>query len=86
MADNVSIMAKKKTTKPAADATRYPSRDKIKYAGIPRAYWDLLEGMSTDGGAFDKRSVSFLTTLAVRNFLFANGKVDEKGKPIEEGK
>ena len=82
MTDTVLLMAKSK--KPGdGKAPRYPSRSKIKYAGLPREYWELLEGLTVDGAKFEGRSVAYLAKIAVRAFLRAEGLVDDKGKPVE---
>jgi len=66
----------------AAKAPRYPSRDRVKYTGIPREYWDLLDGMTGDGEEYEGRSVAFLAKIAVRAFLQSKGKLDGKGRPL----
>lgn len=63
---------------------KYPSREKIKYLGVPKEYWDMLDAMTADGEEFEGRSVSFLGKLAVRAFLQARGKLDDKGRPIDQ--
>lgn len=55
---------------PPRKTPRYPSRDKIKYAGIPEEYWNALEAMGDEeDGPFHKRSCAYLVTLAVKQFL-----------------
>lgn len=68
-------MPKPKKPKSEPVKPRYPSRDKIKYAGIPSDYWDMLESLTAEGAKFEGRSVSFLTKLAVRAFLQSEGKL-----------
>ena len=52
------------------------------YTAIPREYGDLLKGLTADGEKHQGRSVSFLTKLAVQAFLKAEGKLDDKGRPV----
>jgi hypothetical protein len=61
---------------------KYPSREKVTYTAIPREYGELLKELTADGEKHQGRSVSFLTKLAVQAFLKAEGKLDEKGKPL----
>lgn len=63
-------------------AGKYPSRDKVTYTAIPRTYGDMLKEMTADGEKHQGRSVSFLTKLAVQAFLQAEGKLDDKGRPL----
>jgi hypothetical protein len=58
-----------------------PSRDKLKYVGIPREYWDIFAAMTQDGEKYEGRSIAFLVKVACRKMLQEEGKVDEKGKP-----
>lgn len=82
MPDNLLTMPKKPTKpKTTGKTPRYPSREKIKYAGLPKDYWDLLESLTGVAGKYERRSVSFLATLAVRKFLQDEGLVDDLGKP-----
>lgn len=83
MNGTLSLMPKPKkptSKEPTAKTPRYPSRDKIKYAGIPSDYWDLLESLTVEGAKFEGRSVSFLTKLAVRAFLQSEGKLSPPPK------
>lgn len=82
MNDTVLDMPKpNKPKKPDGKKKPFPSRAKIKYAGLPVAYWDLLDSLTAQGEKYEARSVAFLATLAVRKFLQDEGLVDEKGKP-----
>jgi hypothetical protein len=64
---------------------KYPSRDKIKYAGIPEEYWDALEAMGKEeDGPFHKRSCAYLVTLAVRRFLTEQKRLPPKPAPPPE--
>lgn len=71
-----------KPPKKGTKGKTFPSREKVKYAGIPAEYWSLLDGLTADGEKYEGRSVAFLSKLAVRAFLQAEGKLDEKGRPI----
>lgn len=82
MTDTVIDMPKKpKKPSGAGKKGPYPSRSKIKYAGLPVEYWDLLDSLTVEGGEYEGRSVAFLNKIAVRAFLQTKGLVDEKGKP-----
>lgn len=81
MAGNLLGMAKepKKTGKKKP----FPSRLAVKYVQIPREYWDIFDGMTEDGEKYEGRSVAFLVKLACRAMLKTEGKVDDKGKPLD---
>ncbi len=82
MPDIVTTMPKPKK---GAGGKRYPSRAKVTYTGIPAEYAALLRELAADGGKYEGRSVAFLTKLAVRALLRAEGKVDDKGRPLTGG-
>lgn len=71
----------KKNAKGRAGKKPFPSREKVKYVSVPRDYWDLVKSLTGDGEKYEGRSVAFLAKLALRAWLQAEGKVDEKGKP-----
>lgn len=79
-------------SKPKSDAKggrktpKYPSREKLKYVGIPKEYWAIADALTADGEKYEGRSVAFLVKVAVRAWLVAEGVVDEKGKPISPPK
>lgn len=58
-----------------------PSREKLKYVGIPREYWEIFDALGADGEKYEGRSVAYLVKIAVRKMLQDEGKVDERGKP-----
>jgi hypothetical protein len=60
----------------------HPSRAKVTYAAVPVEYAKLLRELAAPGEKHEGRSIAFLTRLAVRAFLAAEGKVDEKGRPV----
>lgn len=61
---------------------RYPSREKTRYAGIPKEYWAILRAMGKEQGPYERRSGSFLVTLAVREWLERNGRLPPRpGSP-----
>jgi hypothetical protein len=74
----------KTPTSPSGEAKKqYPSRKKVKYVGIPTQYWELLKGMTEDGGDHEGRSMAYLVKIAIRRMLHGSGKVDDKGKPVQ---
>jgi hypothetical protein len=56
---------------------RYPSRAAVKYVGIPKEFWDILEAM----GAPDDRSVAWMARKAIREYLERNGQLPKKQPP-----
>lgn len=77
-------MAKKKPQKPVeetppveATATpkkSYPSREKVKYVGIPAAMYDALEQYAAEHSTeIDNKSISWAARAAVHEFLKAKG-------------
>ena len=82
MTSNVFDMAKgdKKTAKKKP----YPSRLKVKYVQIPKAYWEMLDGLTADGAKHEGRSVAYLARIAVKKLLQDEGLLDDKGKPKGE--
>ncbi len=81
MTGNVLDMAKDAKKKPVGKKVP-PSRAKLKYVGIPKEYWLIFEAMSRDGEKYEGRSIAFLVKMACRSMLQAEGKLDEKGKPL----
>ncbi len=72
----------KKTKGSASPKPKYPSREKLKYVGIPKEFWELVYGMTEDGEKYEGRSIAYLVKIAVRTFLQSEGKVDAKGRPV----
>ena len=82
MTNTLEAMPKPPKKGKGEKAGKYPSREKVTYTAIPREYGDLLKGLTADGEKHQGRSVSFLTKLAVQAFLKAEGKLDDKGRPV----
>ena len=55
---------------------RWPSRERVRYAGIPTEYWNVL----VEYGRPDGFSVSALVRRAVREHLARLGLVDKQGR------
>lgn len=83
MVDNVLGMAKvpKKPKGTRSGKKPFPSRLNVKYVQIPKEFWEMLDGLTADGAKYEDRSVAYLAKIAVRAFLQAEGKLDEKGRP-----
>jgi hypothetical protein len=61
---------------------RFPSRENTKYPGIPREYWEAIERLIEEDEQYEGRSVAFVVTRAVRQFLDSVGRLPPK-KPSE---
>lgn len=62
----------------------FPSRKKVAYAAVPAEYAPLLGRLAAEGAKYEGRSRAFLTKLALRRFLQAEGLLDESGRPKGE--
>jgi hypothetical protein len=78
MTQLTAMPPKKKSKDTSPTGKRFPSREKIKYVGIPTNFWEALESMSVAEGTdprFEGRSVAYMSTLAIREFLEKHGKL-----------
>ena len=66
--------------KPGPGKKTYPSRQKVSYTAVPKEYVELLRELAAEGQKYESRSVAFLTRVALRAFLQAEGKLDDRGR------
>lgn len=59
--------------KPDKKQSAYPSRKRVKYAAIPREWWNILNEL----GEVEDRSVSWYVRRAVKEYLQKLGKLPE---------
>lgn len=96
----MTVMAKRKPKQPeAAGQTdqkpapgapgagkKYPSRERVKYVGIPAAMYDELERYARDHSTeIDEKSISWAARLAIHRFLTAEGRWPPKQPPATPG-
>ena len=62
----------------------FPSRQKVSYTAVPKEYAQLLRELTAEGEKYEARSVAYLTRVALRAFLQAEGKLDDKGRPLKK--
>jgi hypothetical protein len=60
-------------------------RERVTYCAVPIAYAPLLDKLTEDGEKYEGNSRAQVVKRALKLFLQAEGLLDDKGKPKQQG-